>query len=221
VKPSLDISAEEDHAFQRACENGHLEVAQWLYQIKPTLDISAEEDYAFQWACANGHLQVAQWLYQIQPTLDISAENEQAFRSACGRGHLHVAQWLYQIKPTLDISVENDAAFRSVCIHSNLHFAQWLQSLRPDRYSLTIMGHKINYYQIIQPLHYFEETVQLFDEEDKNCPICAENRVTVQTVCKHNYCRDCLTKWLSIHKTCPYCRDPIDKVYSISNIWKK
>ena len=52
--------------FQYMCKNGHLEYAQWLYQIKPNLDVSI---FNFQLACSRGHLKVAQWLYEIKPTL--------------------------------------------------------------------------------------------------------------------------------------------------------
>jgi hypothetical protein len=96
--------------------------------------------------------------------------------------------------------------------------AQWLHSLRPELYSLTFTNKKITNFQIVPSfLQYFEETVQLTKEEDTICPICSENCVTVQTKCRHNYCKDCLHNWLlaSSTHTCPYCRDPIYKVYRI------
>ena len=54
-------------AFRYACEIGHLELAQWLYQIKPTIDISAKDENAFRYACENGHLELAQWLQTLIP----------------------------------------------------------------------------------------------------------------------------------------------------------
>jgi len=185
-----------DLAFRNACSNGHLQVAQWLYQMNPSINISALEEYAFRYACINGHLEVAQWLYQIKPTLVI---HEDVFKNACSKGQLQVAQWLYQIKPTL----YTYAVYESIVpwieySYRLLEVAQWLQSLCPD--GLFLNG-----------------TVQLRQEEDTTCSICTENSVTVQTHCKHNYCKECLTKWVSSHSTCPYCRDPIRKVYSITH----
>jgi hypothetical protein len=92
-----------------ACQNGHIQVAQWLFSIKPTLDISAENNYAFRMACQNGHIQVAQWLFSIKPTLDISAKHEYAFRLACQNGHLEVAQWIQSLNPNkyVILHVEN------------------------------------------------------------------------------------------------------------------
>ena len=86
-------------AFRYACENGHLDIAQWLYHIKPTIDISGDSEYAFRYACQNGHLNVAQWLYKIKHTSDISAMDEYAFRWACINGHLNIAQWLQTLIP--------------------------------------------------------------------------------------------------------------------------
>jgi hypothetical protein len=86
LHPTINIQ----NGFYNACVKGHLQVAQWLYEINPTMDISVENEQAFRYACMNGHLCVAQWLYEIKPTLDISTGNEKAFRYACAKGHLQV-----------------------------------------------------------------------------------------------------------------------------------
>jgi len=64
VKPTIDISADNEYAFRSACTGGHLNVAQWLLQVKPTIDISAFNERAFGSAFAFGYLNVAQW-YEI------------------------------------------------------------------------------------------------------------------------------------------------------------
>jgi len=58
--------------FSITCENGHLDVAKWLYEIKPDIDISVYYEFAFKNSCKNGHLDVAKWLYEIKPDIDIS-----------------------------------------------------------------------------------------------------------------------------------------------------
>ena len=189
--------------FTNACFTGNLTIAQRLYQIQPTLDISAKDECVFRRCCYRGHINVAQWLYQIKPTLDISVYNEQPFMSACMRDHLQLAQWLYQLKPAF---ADNDEHYYVAHFNNSLQILQWVHSLYPHRYKLKITI-----------LEYFDETVQssLIQEEDKICPICIDTCVTVQTYCKHNYCTECLTKWVSSHQTCPYCRDPITKVFQI------
>ena len=110
------INPEDDEwAFQKAYINGHLDFAKWLLEVKPTIDISSHDDYAFRWVCKYGNLELAQWLLKVKPDIDISANNEEAFRSACDNKHLEVAKWLLEVKPTIDISVFDHQAFRLAC----------------------------------------------------------------------------------------------------------
>ena len=67
IKPTINISANNESAFIHACKKGHLEVAQWLLIIKPTINISAVDECAFRWACGKGHLEIAQWLQSLLP----------------------------------------------------------------------------------------------------------------------------------------------------------
>ena len=88
-----------EDAFLQACENGQLDIAQWLLTFKHDINISAKKEYAFRKACKNGHLNVAQWLLNIKPAINISAKNEYAFRKACKNEHLELVQWFLTIKP--------------------------------------------------------------------------------------------------------------------------
>jgi hypothetical protein len=36
-----------------ACENGHIRVAQWLYEIRPTIYTSDDYGYVFEMSCEN------------------------------------------------------------------------------------------------------------------------------------------------------------------------
>ena len=55
-----------------ACENGHIEIAKWLWAICPDLDQSAmlqnDNHYAFHLACQNGHLKMVEWLFDLYET---------------------------------------------------------------------------------------------------------------------------------------------------------
>ena len=124
----IDISTDYEYAFRMACENGHLEVAQWLLQVKPNIQVDALNEWAFRNACMMRHLKVAKWLLQVKPDIDISVKNEDAFRLACANGHLEVAKWLLQIKPNIQVDALNEWAFRMACANGHLEIAKLLHN---------------------------------------------------------------------------------------------
>lgn len=81
------------NAFQRACERGRLEAAQWIGKQLPDDGPSGDlKKSAFLAACENGHLLVAKWLetaYHID-----KKDKEVAATVALDKHQLHVAKWL-------------------------------------------------------------------------------------------------------------------------------
>lgn len=117
-------------AFELACTDGNLELAQWLYGLNPDFEIpSNDEEQLFRHSCR--HLYIVKWLYEMKPTIDISIREEEAFRNACYNGKLELAQWLYHVKPTIHVSALNDFAFEKACYNKHLHVAQWLYHIKP------------------------------------------------------------------------------------------
>lgn len=95
--------------FRMACENGHLDVAQWLLFVKPTIDISIEDEKSLRLACKYGHLHVAQWLLTINTNIDICKWADLNFINMCSYGHANVAQWLHSfISDNYVLIVENN-----------------------------------------------------------------------------------------------------------------
>lgn len=46
------------------------------------------------------------------------------------------------------------------------------------------------------------------DDADDICPVCRDTispESHVKTLCKHSFCRGCITTWLSSHISCPIC----------------
>ena len=52
--------------------------------------------------------------------------------------------------------------------------------------------------------------------EDANCGICLcsyeSNDLIKLLPCGHHFHSDCIDQWLSVNKTCPYCKQPADKL---------
>lgn len=70
-KIKINIHANNEFAFRISCEYGHLQVAQWLYDLAinenhvTKINIHAEDEWAFKTASKNGHTHVVQWLASI------------------------------------------------------------------------------------------------------------------------------------------------------------
>ena len=50
------------------------------------------------------------------------------------------------------------------------------------------------------------------------CSICLHNIKSnnlIETKCKHKFHKYCLKEWLKTNNTCPICREPIKRVYSV------
>jgi len=142
-RDEVDIHAGNDCALRWSCENGHLEVAQWLHS--QGADIRVWNDCAFRWSCVKGHLEVAQWLHS--QGANIHAQNDHAFRRSCLNGHLKVAQWLHL--RGADIHAKNDCAFERSCENGRLEVAQWLCEIEP-RYHITRASEPISYHIMSQ-----------------------------------------------------------------------
>lgn len=50
-----------------------------------------------------------------------------------------------------------------------------------------------------------------------DCSICLTNKSTIITICNHQYCINCINKWLLLKDNCPYCRRELcnDDIFKI------
>jgi len=133
-------------AFVLACENGHINVMQWLWNIsnkKIDLHVKNEFEFVLGLACKNGHIHIAQWLWYISnETINIHANNEYPFTAACDNEHLDIVQWLWDTsKHTIDFQMDDHHIFRRVCVfNKSLDVAKWILNASNG----TISEHIIN-----------------------------------------------------------------------------
>ena len=136
--PHLDIHANQEDAFTRACEHGHVHVAQWLL-AQGGVDIHAARDRAFVLACMNRRLRMAKWLWSLGG-VNVHSLDDWVARSCSLWRHfefngktdplymaLKVCQWVFRLDPReaawpkdmVDFvkrwSPDRDAWMRSVC----------------------------------------------------------------------------------------------------------
>ena len=62
ILPTINIHANNDHAFKLACSNGHMEIAKWLFQLgndlSSPINIHAGVEDAFRYAGEEGHIEM-------------------------------------------------------------------------------------------------------------------------------------------------------------------
>ena len=121
-----------NYCFCYSCENGLLDIAEWLLLLKPNINVSVNDEYPFCKACENGHINVAKWLFSIKNDIDISCDDEYSFCMACYNGHLEIAKWLIEIKPTINISIDDNYSFIHACNNEHIEVIEWLYNIKKN-----------------------------------------------------------------------------------------
>jgi ankyrin repeat protein len=127
-----NVHIDDDIGFILCCYHGHLDIANWLYNMNA--NIHTRNDLAFRLCCTSGNITMAKWLYSLG--VNMHANNEYAFRFACANGQLDVAKWLYSLNANI---YEMDSyAFRIACANDCVDIARWLCLLN-SQYKIKIM----------------------------------------------------------------------------------
>lgn len=64
-------------------------------------------------------------------------------------------------------------------------------------------------------------TKEITESEDYTCVICQDvqpkGTILLQTLCKHAFCKPCITTWFERHKKCPLCMLDMDYLTTSNN----
>tara|TARA_B100000524_G_scaffold346062_1_gene245652 strand:+ start:3356 stop:4873 length:1518 start_codon:yes stop_codon:yes gene_type:complete len=120
-----DINCKDNEAICLSCQEGHLEMVKWLYNLGG--DIKSQDDWCFNISISKNHLELLKWINSLQ-VVDIHKNNEYFFRTSCSFGKLEIAKWIYSLG-NVDIHAYMDSAFLSACIGNHLEIAKWLYTL--------------------------------------------------------------------------------------------
>lgn len=157
-KPTISINE-----FIQACQSGHKEIAELLYNLSKIddnikIDIHANNGNAFKVACFYGHKNVAEWLYNLSKSddntkINIHVENNYAFKYACYGGHKDVVEFLYNISRVdnnipIEINDDNDFEFKTACNNQHKNLAEWFCTINKDYSIITNKYDNIIYYNI-------------------------------------------------------------------------
>tara|TARA_B100000073_G_scaffold278463_1_gene238833 strand:- start:180 stop:539 length:360 start_codon:yes stop_codon:yes gene_type:complete len=111
----------------------------------------------------------------------------------------------------------NGECFRMACENEHTKLALWLTKMNSsfilDESALPELRYSI---KVELPIN-TNIIKHVKNEEDKNCIICYETTVELQTPCGHNFCKKCIEIIYekTNNQTCPYCRSELNIFYKI------
>lgn len=222
-----------EHLFRFCCHEGHISVVKQLYEWSEVegkrINIETNNNDAFLSACSYSHFEIVHQLLEWCPNLDIHMKNEKPFRLACFNNDIHLAKLLYkhgeEYESLIDISSGDYEAYIVPKILEYTSITEFLEECDPEieQKSMEILLGLDSIANISMELSMQKapETRdfdlpgkivdqlshnQLINMTSRECPICMDNLIEIETKCKHNYCYRCLINWCKDNNTCPACR---------------
>jgi hypothetical protein len=163
VDETIDISIDDDYAFRKSCEHGHLDVAKWLLSLsnnyttirtKYTMQLKCKFPNKLSWlhpkneklndkflsafrsSCLNEQIEVAKWLVSIDNSI-ISTIDKYFFGIISSLRNIELLKWLLSIAEFPN-NLTLDFAFQCSCQSGHIEITKWLLSIEPNEIDISI-----------------------------------------------------------------------------------
>lgn len=201
-----------EYGFYNACERGHLEIANDIYEQNNEIIHSVKYGHAFKIACFNGHVEIVKQLYVWNPEMDLSKNNWLYFRTACVQGNDELVSLLHSWSPQMTLDCIDDFKFLQIYEAGHIEVVK----------ELVDYGYKINF-GLIRDCSINESNPNLYKtlkayvilkvivgleviDMNEECIICKDLPPDSRITCGHEFCKKCIITWLMKDLSCPYCR---------------
>ena len=204
---TINISANQDDAFQIACYQGHIHVAKWLLNIKPDINFLQFVESVFQFTCIGKPdktlIDVAKWLVSIEPTIGVyilrqRVNYKKMFKNAC-KYRFELAQFLFDTKTEVRKYACKEKYFWAAIKKNQLDIATWLASLQQttithvdENDDIFTMFKKVMFIILIKTGNL--EKVQDFYSLNTSLNISVNNEEPFRTACEYGYLH--IAEWL-------------------------
>ena len=136
----IDMCYNDELLFHKVCENGHLKVAKWLYNLHPYILI---DNYTsiFNIAYTKGYLNMLKWVVKKDPEyLEDKTKLIVPFWESCLNGKLNIAKWIYANSNERVYSLNKRSLYYGykrnmlldICGEGNLFIIKWLLTIIPS-----------------------------------------------------------------------------------------
>ena len=203
-----------DSTINTCFERGNLKIKQWLLETKPEIITDRTINTCF----VHIDFETKKWLYETRSDIITESTIKRTFQTVCLNGKNEQISWLIRQRSELFDDDFLDNVFKKLCskcmdskyrflgcsLKNLVEIALWFQSYRPERYQVktkySYNHRELDSYKIICDI----EPIAVSTIE--TCSICYSENSDVITDCKHQFCSDCIEKWLARKNTCPICR---------------
>jgi hypothetical protein len=188
------------NSFNMAVIHGHINIVKYIIRNYPNIKLVGK----LRLAIVNDKEYVVDILL---PHIKCKLDHKLIYFSAsCQSGNVNMVERFLDINllnkidiNTLVIDILNNEYFDIFILITKYIKPNMRIVLENNEFSDDILNKIYNHYNIF---NWKDIKLQLTTE----CSICQSNTSNIKTPCSHEFCKDCIEKWITTNLSCPYCR---------------